>query len=832
MKPGRISFQTLCMLAMLVNLSSCLISKAKVKSDVPSISLAQVILNLNWTFSTSSNYNYDTNYISVTAGKATLATVDQVHNSTSDFAKGTHTGTEFNGSSLTLDSTTSADSSFSSTWTPKYSRLKGYWKMDNNWNDSIGSAHGTPVGNSTFSTYRKVGSHSGTFDGTDDYINLGDVHNIGASDQAMSAWVKLSGLQLDTNLGTRFSVIFGKGILNALNGGAGIALVNEMPALQIRLAGNIYTCTSTQDLNDNIWHHLVAVFDRDDLGTLYIDGVETCSIDISPLNNTSIITNIDMGIGSGGFIDPERFDFDYFGQIDEVAIWDIALTAADVNFIYEKQSHKYAGIYTSNIINLGLSDSWTDLSWTTPLPFGKELPGSAGDELVSDYSSLNNLSGANGDSDLSSGLVGLWHFNENAWAQVAAEVKDSSSVGNDGVSSPGDSIYSNCLFRNCGIFNDTDPNGVVIVPAGSLALDATADFSFSLWMNPDLTYDNPGTNYTHVLNITGTTGYLLALWLMDAPSGFDGQLRMVRYNGASAVGIASPQGTIHGKSFQHILGLKSGNTLSFYIDGKLINSVVDVDFTGITANNVIMGDNYYTGLIDEVAIWNRALHEHEIMELYHRGANKVKYQVRSCDDSACAGEGWIGPDGTDQTYFSELHNCSSINGATGECNGTIGLTSPILTFADFVTAPIDNQYFQYKAILTSDDENSLCSGSACMPEISSIQIGPTGRYFGGSPAITNVTPVPFTSLSAVTSTISGSCIPTYQLSLDNSNFYYWNGANWVLAPGVVQSNTIVDLNANVSTFAVDVGIGEIYWKVFLNSDTTNDCELDSLLFSI
>ena len=242
--------------------------------------------------------------------------------------------------------------------------------------------------------------------------------------------------------------------------------------------------------------------------------------------------------------------------------------------------------------------------------------------------------------------------------------------------------------------------------------------------------------------------------------------------------------------------------------------------------------------MDEVAIWNRVLASEEVLELYRRGANRVKYQVRSCDDAACVGESWIGPDGSANTYFSELHNCSSINGATGECNGPVNTASPSLTFADFVTAPSANRYFQYRAILESDDEVGVCAGSTtCMPSVSSIKIGPTtnpgntGRYYGGSPFIENNNPVSFSSLSAMTETAGGTCAPSYQISNNGTNFYYYNAGSWVAASGAAQTSSAADVNTNLSSFVSDVASGYLYFRAYLNSDTTQTCEIDELEFT-
>ncbi len=61
------------------------------------------------------------------------------------------------------------------------------------------------------------------------------------------------------------------------------------------------------------------------------------------------------------------------------------------------------------------------------------------------------------------------------------------------------------------------------------------------------------------------------------------------------------------------------------------------------------------------------------------GALNLTFQVRSCNNSLCSGESFVGPDGTSSTYFTN----SSYN----------------------LLNESDNQYFQYRAFFTTEDQN-------------------------------------------------------------------------------------------------------------------------------
>ena len=64
------------------------------------------------------------------------------------------------------------------------------------------------------------------------------------------------------------------------------------------------------------------------------------------------------------------------------------------------------------------------------------------------------------------------------------------------------------------------------------------------------------------------------------------------------------------------------------------------------------------------------------------GALNVTFQIRSCDDVACSGETFVGPDNTSLTYFT---------------NATLNTLNETLT--------PNNTYFQYKAFFNTEDQN-------------------------------------------------------------------------------------------------------------------------------
>ncbi len=112
---------------------------------------------------------------------------------------------------------------------------------------------------------------------------------------------------------------------------------------------------------------------------------------------------------------------------------------------------------------------------------------------------------------------------------------------------------------------------------------------------------------------------------------------------------------------------------------------------------------YFNGNIDEVVLFKRVLNGYEIKDQFNRAASSIQFQVRSCDDSMCDTESFIGPDGTSASHYSELMNTSAL--------------VPDIALVNVA----DNQYFQYKAFLKTDKISFL-------PELKSVTVGPPRWY--------------------------------------------------------------------------------------------------------
>ncbi|MFH1247403.1 MAG: LamG domain-containing protein, partial [Candidatus Micrarchaeota archaeon] len=102
---------------------------------------------------------------------------------------------------------------------------------------------------------------------------------------------------------------------------------------------------------------------------------------------------------------------------------------------------------------------------------------------------------------------------------------------------------------------------------------------------------------------------------------------------------------------------KKAHQLKIYMNG-----VLDTESTSkgtlYPKNNmsVVIGKNpqnssYFQGYMDELRVYSRPLETSEVAAHYVRGGANIKIQARSCNDPACNGEIFTGPDNTPNTFY-------------------------------------------------------------------------------------------------------------------------------------------------------------------------------------
>jgi len=670
-------------------------------------------------------------------------------NNVRGFAGGVHKGTDASSGNLVLSSNTNT-SELDNSWTPDYNNIVGYWNMNGATgviadgemlSGSVGPDGTLKNSNAAGFSYTDSKLNNGlSFDGVDDHVDLGDFGDPGTQDFSFSLWFRTT----ETN---HYSLI-----AKSYYGGANNRwfLVEENNGglyLQLQTSGGSAKSTSSnaKGYNDGRWHHVVGSFDRDSNMSLFLDGKLIDAKDISSANGIDINSSFFLFLGaynSNGSAQTTIGAYKFAGDMDEVALWHgSALSEAQVKLIYDRQKPEFSGTFESRIIDSPGASSWNNINVKTPLPFYKELTGDVDGDGAADSESSTDYSLSSG--SLSSGLVGLWQMNESSWAQDSVgDVIDSSGHGNHGtVKGDGVSINTNGKFRSTGEFGG-DLDFVDIIDSGVAPVEyqnLSETITVSALVKPT-SYDVVGTgNWTirhTVIELRTEQGggahYPFTFGIHDA-----GKIGLgVTDDYTSGDDRVVSNSAVPLDVWTHIAVTISDDDYIFYLNGKVDGSgtftAANGDRSvGSTVSNMQIGirsvdsgaknTNEFVGYLDEIALWNRALVDSKILNLYRRGANRLKYQIRTCDDSACSGESWLGPDGTNQTYYSELQNVKTAG--IFSTTGDVQTDAMNLVFPEF-SALVSNQYFQYRVIMESDDENLLCSGATCVPSIESVTVTP------------------------------------------------------------------------------------------------------------
>lgn len=205
--------------------------------------------------------------------------------------------------------------------TPPPDGLISWWPGDGNANDIIGSNNGALVGGATF-TAGEVGQ-AFSFDGIDDIV-LAPATGFptGAAPRTVAFWSKISPSD-DTTTGFAYSTdASGKGFYvfpsHWENGGK----------LTFSGHGTAYDVFALTDLRDGLYHHVAVTYDGA-IVTVYADGVPVAS------GSFDLDTGISAGTSIGGRGYPEQ---SLTGEVDEVAIWNRALSASEIQAMFSAGS--------------------------------------------------------------------------------------------------------------------------------------------------------------------------------------------------------------------------------------------------------------------------------------------------------------------------------------------------------------------------------------------------------------------------------------------------------------------------------------------------------------
>jgi len=216
--------------------------------------------------------------------------------------------------------------------------LIAHWSFNEQTNDAIGPNNGTIIGTGFSYTAAKHGKGI-DLDGGNTYINVGNDASLNRTNQSVtiSGWFRVDGFT------DAWQALISKGENNNFR------IHRHTTTDNLAYVGGNPDLQTTQNINDGQFHHVVAITENGVQKSIYIDGV---LVNSSTIGTSIIDGGVDLFIGNNPNV-PNR---EWNGVIDDMAIWNRALTPCQAAYIYT------SGLPINTLINTDTNVA------TTPIP--------------------------------------------------------------------------------------------------------------------------------------------------------------------------------------------------------------------------------------------------------------------------------------------------------------------------------------------------------------------------------------------------------------------------------------------------------------------------------
>jgi len=515
---------------------------------------------------------------------------------------------------VTDSATNSSQKDFSlqvSVCIPPPDGLVAWWPGEGDAQDLVGTNHGTLMNGATYATGKVAQAFS--FDGADDYVSITTgAFNLplGTSPRTVEAWVKT------TTMGGLEDVF--------CYGAPGAAFLLGILDASIFVSNWNSGYTVPANVNDGVFHHVAVTYDGTN-ASVFCDGVL--------LDTRAFYVNTGSGAATIGARMDAATEF-FNGIVDEVGVYNRALSDAEILALYNAGA---AGKCvtptppviltqpTNQVVTVSDDATFTVCAVGYSLSYqwqfnGTNLPGATTASLA-----FTNVQLADG---------GVY------------AVAVSNAAG--GVVSSNATLTVNPLLP-CVL----PPSGLVAWWQGDTnALDYLGRHNGTLMNGCAVTSGKVGAafsfdgvdDYVDLGSWTVGSTWTLEAWVRPSQAPLDGRRRNIigsfsdcrdwgitMVNGEFGVVVRPPGGctlTIGSgvlaspNRWYHLVGSCDGQTAAVYVDGQRRNSsAVDPNYAGTAAGLRIGGEvccpgNNFPGLIDEVAIYDRALSSNEIAAIY------------------------------------------------------------------------------------------------------------------------------------------------------------------------------------------------------------------------
>ena len=451
--------------------------------------------------------------------------------------------------------------------------LVGYWPFNGNANDLSGNNNNGNVNGATPTTDRFGNSNSAyNFDGVNDYIEVQNSQNLNSQTWTISAWINVNGYYFGNVNGniSDGNIIVGKGT-DFNSGFYGLAYRSQsLKAVSSFGIGSQANATvSTTNITLNNWINVIGTWDGVNM-KIYVNGqLENINSNIS---NSQGVNNENLFFGT--MAQNSLYPYWLNGKIDDIGIWNRALTQQEITNMYN---------------GVNYSDT------------------------------CNAVSGS-----LVNGLEGYWPFCGNA--------NDQSGNANNGIVNG--ATLTTDRFGNTNSAYSFDGLSNYI----NLNKQLSNVFSLSLWVDVSSYKSYSGIGYSNIgSQIIGTynnnfdnSGFICGM--NGIPTLYGQSWASFWHNGYYDTAIANSNLNVN--EWKNLIITFDGVNLKYFVNGVLESSV-NATFNQ-NGRNLFVGareffnngpDFYFNGKIDDIGIWNRALTQQEITQLFNQNQCQTNITV-------------------------------------------------------------------------------------------------------------------------------------------------------------------------------------------------------------
>ena len=430
--------------------------------------------------------------------------------------------------------------------------LKGWWAFNGNANDASGNGNNGVVNGATLTNDRFGNSNAAYFFTNNGIQNIQTNYAgvLGQNNRTISLWYKqeqITTINQQVLCGYGFGITAGQFSPTTLSGRIGLDVNNITRHYSLSIP--------------NQWNHAVFVYETGNSITtikVYLNSVLQTTAALTFGNQNTLLNTI---AGTNFIINAASLQNMFIGSIDDIGIWNRALTQQEIT-----------SLYTQNYV--------------AQIP--SYIP--------------------------SNGLVGYWPFNGNA--------NDASGNGNNGTVN-GATLSTDRFGINSAAYSFNGTSNYIEVQHNSSQL-LSNKVSFSLWIFPlDYSTFNNQTRAPLGKRRTSTTSGI-GFETVDGVGSCCGPQFYLNNNTSSGGLDYESSISLPNNSWTHLVGTYDGVVLKLYQNSVLLGTASGTINLSTTIQNLFFGregsntpQNYFKGIIDDIGFWNRALTQQEVTNLYN-----------------------------------------------------------------------------------------------------------------------------------------------------------------------------------------------------------------------